>query len=785
MQQSKKLWKTMLSLVLTLALVITVLPVGAVSVHAAEGEILASGYCGAEGGGKNVTWKVVDMGTTLENSSAMAMKLVIEGRGEMADTVYNLSESETPWRSYKNRIQLIEVKEGVTKIGRGNFSFSSALTEVSIADSVTTVGKAAFLECTKLKSFNIGKMLPEEGCEWSEILDKCLALRFIDADLENRDYTSVDGVLFDKKKETLIKYPSGRTESTYNIPSTTVTIGERAFWGTQLESIVIPGNVRVIKDGAFWGATKCTSVTIEDGVEDIGYSAFNVNDTKEVDVVIPATVKSLGEQAFRYFRNITVAGETTPVKKECFTYVSGRVYAPAATECAELTDDLNYSIRFICTEPKPAKTSFEYTGNEITVIPAVRVGGYSVSDNTQKEIGDYTVKVVLNKTKDLDAYQVNPKTGQKSRCTISYVWGDVTKPETWGEELDTADKEYKWSIVAAADGTVKNPWKIGRSEEDSAFAYLSGSGDNLTLHLGGSGYTSSMGNRPWDEKRSSIKAVVFDEGSAITSFGYGLVTNTAIESIVFPDSIMDISGGCLSGCGKLKHVTFPRDFKIHGGVLAGVSSTIESLTITGSGELEIGYYLSNMPNLTTIKLSGIKTIMNGAFSGCNSLEKVVIPYETQAVTNSAFQKCTKLSEVIFLSGKAKISGAPLWGCAENMKIYVPVTGLSNYKTIEPSAWGFDEEANLIGFAKVDTAAMENGTVSVSKGTLAANDDTFYLPGEKVTINVTPAKGYELKRLIAKDSNGKEVEVKDNTFVVPEANVTVSAEFKATQSLNPT
>ena len=64
--------------------------------------------------------------------------------------------------------------------------------------------------------------------------------------------------------------------------------------------------------------------------------------------------------------------------------------------------------------------------------------------------------------------------------------------------------------------------------------------------------------------------------------------------------------------------------------------------------------------------------------------------------------------------------------------------------------------------------IENGSVSTDKSSATA--------GETVTIETDPQEGYQLEDLYAEDSNGIPVEIEDNMFVMPAANVTINAEF---------
>lgn len=72
------------------------------------------------------------------------------------------------------------------------------------------------------------------------------------------------------------------------------------------------------------------------------------------------------------------------------------------------------------------------------------------------------------------------------------------------------------------------------------------------------------------------------------------------------------------------------------------------------------------------------------------------------------------------------------------------------------------------FYTVSVAETENGTVTADK--------LVGVEGTKVTLTITPAEGYELDVLTVK-AGENDVEVSENTFVMPAGNVTVSASFK--------
>ena len=78
----------------------------------------------------------------------------------------------------------------------------------------------------------------------------------------NSNYCSVDGVLFNKDKTTLIQYPGGK-QGAYTIPNSVTSIGYEAFAGCSVTSVTIPNSVTSIEEYAFEGCTGLTSVTIE------------------------------------------------------------------------------------------------------------------------------------------------------------------------------------------------------------------------------------------------------------------------------------------------------------------------------------------------------------------------------------------------------------------------------------------------------------------------------------------------------------------------------------------
>ena len=192
------------------------------------------------------------------------------------------------------------IPNSVTRIGYGAFRGCTGLTSITIPNSVTSIASWAFDGCTGLTSINVAS--------------------------GNNYYSDNNGVLFNKKKTELIRYPEGKSQTSYTIPDSVTSIGNWAFDGcTGLTSITIPNSVTSIGAHAFDGCTGLTSITIPNSVTSIGYMAF-YGCTGLTSITISNSVTSIGDGAFEYcsgLTSITIPNSVTSIGDVAFCCCTG------------------------------------------------------------------------------------------------------------------------------------------------------------------------------------------------------------------------------------------------------------------------------------------------------------------------------------------------------------------------------------------------------------------------------------------------------------------------------
>lgn len=203
--------------------------------------------------------------------------LTLSGAGAIPD--YPIAE--TPWQEFRDEIKSIVLEEGVTRIGDYAFYDCTALTSVEIPEGVTQIGESAFSCCQSLESVTIPGSVTEIGEGAFESCDSMLVLEL------------TSGL----KRVGAFAFSECFSLRALDLPDTVERIDRRAFTGTALQELIVPGNVQEIGDNAFNGCIRLSSLTLSEGIRVIEEMAFS-NCSDLTEVLIPVSVERLGDGVF-------------------------------------------------------------------------------------------------------------------------------------------------------------------------------------------------------------------------------------------------------------------------------------------------------------------------------------------------------------------------------------------------------------------------------------------------------------------------------------------------------
>jgi len=165
----------------------------------------------------------------------------------------------------------------------------------TIPNYVTNIRDFAFRRCNKLVRINITDSVTGMG---GEAIYDCAALTAVDVTPGNSAYSSENGILYNKDKTTLRKYPAGMKDTSFTIPDSVTFIYTGAFYAcVSLKSIIIPDSVTGIGDYAFYDCANLSDVTLSKNIADIMEFAFYRCTALSV-ITIPKSVIGIGEYAF-------------------------------------------------------------------------------------------------------------------------------------------------------------------------------------------------------------------------------------------------------------------------------------------------------------------------------------------------------------------------------------------------------------------------------------------------------------------------------------------------------
>jgi len=170
---------------------------------------------------------------------------------------------------YCTGLESVEFPEGLTTIKNFAFAYCTGLNAITLPLSLISIGDAAFNECTELNSANIPALVISIGFN---SFNKTMC--FLTVDANNANFSSLEGVLFNKIKTELIYCPSTKADN-YAIPESVTKLCNMSFYNcTNLKQVSVPSTLKHIGAQAFQGCSSLSEILIPTSVSEIGAMAF-------------------------------------------------------------------------------------------------------------------------------------------------------------------------------------------------------------------------------------------------------------------------------------------------------------------------------------------------------------------------------------------------------------------------------------------------------------------------------------------------------------------------------
>ena len=211
---------------------------------------------------------------------------------------------------HHTKIQSVTIPESVTSIGRAAFMNCTGLTSLTIKGVATSIGAVAFSTCTSLTSLSLVGSFQTIGEHAFASCNSLTSLSLTCDVQEIGDYAfltcnsltslSLTGDIQKIGDHAFYSCPSLKTVT---LPKSLTSIGLLAFGScTSLDSIEIPGTVTEIGDFAF-NNSGLTSVTIDEGVKSTGaYMFYNCGNL--TTVTLPESLTTIADGSFAFCSNL-------------------------------------------------------------------------------------------------------------------------------------------------------------------------------------------------------------------------------------------------------------------------------------------------------------------------------------------------------------------------------------------------------------------------------------------------------------------------------------------------
>lgn len=320
----------------------------------------------------------------------------------------------------------------------------------------------------------------------------------IDINPKNKYYTSIDGIVYTADKKTLIRCPVGKSGKVV-IPDGVTTIGRHAFRSCKISEVVIPDSVTEIGISAFteshiqdftlgkgmtyigkymfstcknikhihipshikeimssaFSACNAEDIVLDEGVERIGLNAFEVSTANDTKIILPSSVKMIGDGALRNIKNVTLTNKIPPgffmsldtyeSGADIYVKIRGKQYILPSQSHFQTIDDYVMSLPF---DDQILWRQFKYITEPMERYEFIMRAYKAVDGNIEEQ----SKKEMLDMLRDNQEYIINNYC--KYRYEVEYfifmLSLDICTKQTIEKIISFADKTEGLSLKAYA-----------------------------------------------------------------------------------------------------------------------------------------------------------------------------------------------------------------------------------------------------------------------------------------------------------------------------------------------
>ena len=320
----------------------------------------------------------------------------------------------------------------------------------------------------------------------------------IDINPKNKYYTSIDGIVYTADKKTLIRCPVGKSGKVV-IPDGVTTIGRHAFRSCKISEVVIPDSVTEIGISAFteshiqdftlgkgmtyigkymfstcknikhihipshikeimssaFSACNAEDIVLDEGVERIGLNAFEVSTANDTKIILPSSVKMIGDGALRNIKNVTLTNKIPPgffmsldtyeSGADIYVKIRGKQYILPSQSHFQTIDDYVMSLPF---DDQILWRQFKYITEPMERYEFI-MRAYKAVDG---DIEEQSKKEMLDMLRDNQKYIINNccEYKYKAEYFIFMLSLDICTKQTIEKIISFADKTEGLSLKAYA-----------------------------------------------------------------------------------------------------------------------------------------------------------------------------------------------------------------------------------------------------------------------------------------------------------------------------------------------